>query len=83
MTEDSLKEISKKLDTVIRLLAIDVTKGRDEKEKVRLLNQAGLAPKDIAGLLGKTPNSVRVMLFKIRKSPLSEATDEVEANDSG
>ncbi len=77
MSEESLEVISKKLDTIIRLVALDVTRGREEKEKVALLSQANFAPKEIAEILGKTPNSVRVMLFKIRKEG---GLGEVEEN---
>ncbi len=52
--ESDLREVSQKLETVIRLLAMDVIKGRDLKDQVRLLDQAGLTPRDIAEVLGKT-----------------------------
>ena len=67
-SEEVLKEVSSKLDTVIRLLAMEVVRGRELKEQIRLLDQAGLEPKEIADVLGKTPNAVRVALFSIRKS---------------
>jgi hypothetical protein len=67
-SKDDLREVSRKLDTVIRLLAVDVIKGRELKDQVRLLHQAGLMPKDIAGILGKTPNAIRVALFSLRKT---------------
>lgn len=66
-SEDILKEVSNKLDIVIRLLAIEVVKGRELKGQVKFLHQAGLEPKEIAEILGKTPNAIRVTLFAIRK----------------
>jgi DNA-directed RNA polymerase specialized sigma24 family protein len=66
--ESDLREVSQKLETVIRLLAIDVIKGRELKDQVRLLDQAGLSPRDIAEILGKTPNAVRVALFTLRRT---------------
>jgi DNA-directed RNA polymerase specialized sigma24 family protein len=66
--QDYSSELSVKLDTVIRLLAMVVIKGRDFKDQVRLLDQAGLKPKDIAEILGKSPNAIRVALFSVRRS---------------
>jgi len=73
-SEDISKEVSTKLDTVIRLLAMEVVRGRELKDQVRFLDQAGLKPKEIADLLGKTPNAIRVALFSIRKSKGREMT---------
>ena len=66
--EDQTKELSRKMDTVIRLLAMEVARGRDLRDQIKLLDQAGLKPADIADVLGKTPNAIRVALFSIRKS---------------
>jgi len=65
--DEELKELSGKLETVIRLLAIEVTRGRDLRDQIKLLSQAGLKPMEIAEVLGKTPNAVRVALFGIRR----------------
>jgi len=65
--EDILKEVSSKLDRVVRLLAIEVSRGRELKDQVRFLHQAGIEPKEIAEILGKTPNTIRVTLFAIRR----------------
>lgn len=66
--DEQLKELSRKLDTVIRLLAIEAIRGRDLRDQIKLLNQAGLKPMEIAEVLSKTPNAVRVALFGIRRS---------------
>ena len=68
MEDEELKEISRKLDTMVRLLAIDVIRGRELRDQIKLLSQAGLKPTEIAEVLGKTSNSVRVTLFGIRRS---------------
>jgi DNA-directed RNA polymerase specialized sigma24 family protein len=60
-------DVTEKLGTLIRLVALDVTKGRPLREKILLLSHAGFAPKEIAVILGKTPNSVRVMLSRMRR----------------
>jgi hypothetical protein len=68
VSEDILRDVSKKLDVLIRLIAADVAKGRELREQVRLLGQAGLAPREIAQILGKTPNTISVTLFNLRKN---------------
>jgi DNA-directed RNA polymerase specialized sigma24 family protein len=67
-SDEITKELSRKIDTVIRLLAMEVVRGRDLRDQIKLLDQAGLKPAEIADVLGKTPNSIRVALFGIRKA---------------
>ena len=50
-----------------RLLAAFVTSGLNQKDAVARLSSAGFAPKDIASLIGTTPNSVRVALSNLKK----------------
>ncbi len=63
-----LDTIVKRLDAVIRLGVIGMTQGRSQTEKIWLFSVAGLRPKEIAELVGTTPNTVRVVLFNLRKS---------------
>jgi len=62
-----LKEIADKLDNVIRLLALNVTLNKRRSEQIGILSNAGIMPKDIADILGTTPNTVRVALYAIKK----------------
>lgn len=56
-----------KLDNLLRVLAVSVTKGMKRSEQIILLDRAGLPPKDIADLLGTTGNTVSVALSNLRK----------------
>jgi len=67
MNEVPWEKILKKLDTIIKLLAANSFKDKDLNEKVLLMSKLDLQPKEIAELLGKTPNSIRVMLSRMRK----------------
>jgi DNA-binding CsgD family transcriptional regulator len=78
VSEDILREISKKLDVLIKLIAVDVAKGRELREQVRLLDQAELAPREIARILGKTPNTVSVTLFNLRKATSEKSQESSE-----
>jgi len=61
-------EISDKLDKMLRLLSIVVVKGIEkEQDKIGLLNELGFKPIEIARLLNKSPENVRVQLGIVRK----------------
>jgi DNA-directed RNA polymerase specialized sigma24 family protein len=68
MTDDQdLQRVEAKLDTVIRLLALNVAVGEGTlKERAVRLQRAGLAPKEIAELCDTTPNTVSVLLAKAK-----------------
>lgn len=51
-----------------RLLAVMLVHGKKQVEQIALLTLAGFEPKDIADLLGTTPNTVSVTLSKARKA---------------
>ena len=57
-----------RLDKIITLLAAGVAADKPQRERIRLLSSAGLAPLEIAQALGTTANTVRVALVGIRKS---------------
>jgi len=57
-----------RLDKIITLLAASVAADKPQRERIRLLSSAGLAPQEIAEALGTTANTVRVALVGIRKS---------------
>jgi DNA-binding CsgD family transcriptional regulator len=57
-----------KMDYLLRIHTISVTKGMKQNEQIALLNRAGLPPKEIADLIGTTANTVSVALAALRKS---------------
>jgi hypothetical protein len=57
-------KISAQLDKLIRLTSIQVTKDLTLKDQILLLAKAGFPPKDIADLVGTTPNAVSVTLYQ-------------------
>lgn len=66
--QDSNAAVVSRLDRILRLLAANVAVEKPQRERIRILSSAGLAPKEIAGALGTTANTVRVALTGIRKS---------------
>ncbi|MEE8200895.1 MAG: helix-turn-helix domain-containing protein [Candidatus Acidoferrales bacterium] len=67
MTQAEYKTLLQKLDAIIRLLAASILQGRKQRDQLKVLSAAGLTPKEIANLLGTTPNTVSVELYKMRK----------------
>ena len=67
-----LKELTNRLDAVVRLLALNLPADMKQETKVRLLSDSGLQPKDIAKILDTTPNAVSVALSKMRRRERTE-----------
>jgi DNA-binding CsgD family transcriptional regulator len=67
LEEQQFNEIRERLDKLIRIVALFGTKDLTSTERIYLLNQAGLAPKEIAEIVGTTQNVVNVRLSERRK----------------
>ncbi|MBA7509847.1 hypothetical protein ES705_01819 [subsurface metagenome] len=65
--EYDFKVLESKIDTLIKLIASGITYGKELKDQTRLLYNAGFKPKEIAKLLNKSANSVRVTLTLYKK----------------
>lgn len=66
--EKELREILERLNTIIKLLALNAVRDIElQKEKILRLSSFGLRPSDIAEILGTTPNTVRVTLSEAKK----------------
>ncbi len=65
--QDLLTSLNAKLDTIIKLIVLTKSDNKNQSELIWMLSAAGLQPKEIAHMLGATPNTVRVMLFNVRK----------------
>jgi CRP-like cAMP-binding protein len=66
-----LLSINKRLEVIVNLLLQQKTKdgmGRTLQEQIQLLHGAGLKPKEIAEILGKSPAHVNKELTGLRKS---------------
>lgn len=67
MGEREIQEISTKLDILTHLLAFSLIEGKKRRDQLMLLWKAGFQPRQIAEMLGTTPNTVRVELSTLRK----------------
>lgn len=67
MTNTNNEEILIELKRMNKLLALLATQGRSQGEKIILLSQIGLSPKEISEILGVTANLVSVTLHQKKK----------------
>ena len=72
--DDSSTDIVHELRKISRLMAVTTLRDLNQRERIELLGTAGFAPREIADLIGTTPNTVSVELSKLkrRKRPPSK-----------
>jgi hypothetical protein len=63
-----LKDVLRKLDALIRLHVTQMGEGKNRSEQMWIFSVAGLAPREIATILGTSSNAVRVALSNLRKT---------------
>lgn len=68
MEDKQLKEITERLDKLIRLVALSNTSGRTTTERIVVLSKCGFRPTEIAEIVGTTANVVNVRLSEMRKA---------------
>jgi DNA-binding CsgD family transcriptional regulator len=61
------QEVLLELKKMSKLLAIIATEGKSQSDKILLFSQVGLPPKEIAEILGITPNLVSVTMHQNKK----------------
>lgn len=69
MAEIGFPELIKRLDAVIGLLVVTLPQTehpRSLRDQIKLLDSAGLAPSEIARIVGRPPTSVNSELARIR-----------------
>jgi hypothetical protein len=77
--DPQLTEISRKLDVLIRISALNLVRDiKLQKDRIALLSYAGFQPTQIANFLGTTPNTVNVALHSIRKERAEKESKEKE-----
>jgi hypothetical protein len=81
--EFALQGISRKLDALIRLSALNLVKDiKIQKDQISILSDAGFFPKQIADILGTNNNVVSVTLNSLKKKrgELESKDKKVEEN---
>lgn len=71
--EQILEEISRKMDKISRLLALNLVKDTEiQKDQILTLSSFGFGPSEIAEMLRTTRNTVNVTLSQARKKKKKE-----------
>ncbi len=65
--QELLNNIATQLNSIKKLLVVNIIDGKNQKDQISILSFAGFQPKEIAELLGTTSNTVSVMLNKLKK----------------
>jgi len=68
VTPEQWETLNEKLGVITRLLALNIVDDLKRQQQIAILDKAGLPPKQIAGLLGTTANTVSVTLSKLRST---------------
>lgn len=83
MAEDLESQIVERLDTLIKLQALDMVRQfESQKEKIFFLARVGMRPKEIGELLETSPNSVSVTLAKAKANEKKKAEKPGEPADT-
>lgn len=80
MNDDQFQIMDSKIDVIIKLLAIGATKDKSLKEQVAILSSAGLQPKQIGAMLGKTSHHISVIIHDLKKEQSAEETPNSDTN---
>jgi DNA-binding CsgD family transcriptional regulator len=80
MQAETNPDLGKKLDLLVRLIAVNLVNGKSQREQIRLLAIAGMGPKEIADLIGTTPNTANVALSGLRKAKRLNLKSEGDEN---
>ncbi len=67
MSDKQFKILSEKLDTLIKLTAMNSLAGKNLTDQVKILSEIGLQPKEIATLLGTDASTVSTLKSRVKK----------------
>ena len=65
---DEADPVVERLDVMIKLLAGSLTRGMSRKDAVLALSASGLAPKEVAAILGLSGQQVSVVLYDAKQA---------------
>ena len=72
------QKLFQKLDRMTKLLAAIAVQGKNLKEQVKLLSDAGLQPSEIAEITGKNANLIRVTKSSLKPKGEKKPFQKIE-----
>lgn len=83
MSEEQFDQLTRRLDTLVRLVAGNLLKDAESKtKKVEILYGLGIATKEIAQLVGTTEGSVDTMKKRVRKGAKTDKDKSIGGKKS-
>ncbi|MEM3697098.1 MAG: hypothetical protein QXQ94_06315 [Candidatus Bathyarchaeia archaeon] len=83
MSREQFEQIVSRLDTLIKITAINAFQGKSRADVVRILSELGFKNKDIAMILGTTTAYVAKVKYEFKKQrkkeEVAEKSDKKEA----
>jgi DNA-directed RNA polymerase specialized sigma24 family protein len=67
LNRNQVWEVTKRLDAIIRLMALSLPTEMKQQEKIELLSRSGFLQREIASILGTTPGTVNTALQRSKK----------------
>lgn len=83
MTSEQLDDVLCELRKILRLMTLSITKGLSQREQIAMLSAVGFQPREIAELIGTTPNTVSVTLAHMRKQQAGRRAGSVPKGGGG
>jgi len=80
MDVDQFDKLTRKLDTLIKLMALSACKELPRDEQALVLSLAGLTSPEIAELLGSTDMAIRQAIHRAKTKDRTSARGEREKN---
>ena len=68
MTTEEVHELRRRLDILIALTLCQLEHRTDPSDVIAVLSRFDIQPREVAAMLGMTPNAVRVARHRLRRS---------------
>jgi hypothetical protein len=76
MSNEQFERLMNKLDALIKITAVDVSQGKTIAEVALLLSSFGFQNKEIATILGTTPNYINKVKSEARREKRKKEADK-------
>jgi predicted transcriptional regulator len=83
MSKEQFEQLVSRLDTLIKITAINAFQGKSRADVVRILSELGFQNKDIAMILATTPAYVAKVKYEFKKQRKKERIAETADTKEG
>lgn len=79
MSHEQFELLINKLDTLIKISVINAFQGKSTAEVIGILSELGFGNKEIAAILGTTPNYVAIARHRTKKQRIEQKKETQES----